>query len=168
MSRRRVFRGPCPLRSSLRLESGLRHGSRAWSLLLARFTDGAVVWAPFQFRLLGLLLVLSDGAGPARHRRHQRVRHGGIDKAALGIDARLIFLPSPGSEKGAAGMLDLGPDGVIRHWFPLRGQGVSPTEVHPDQPVGPLPGPRGIADRKSTRLNSSHHSISYAVFCLKK
>src|SRR6202050_5212722 len=28
--------------------------------------------------------------------------------------------------------------------------------------------PRGPADRKSTRLNSSHGSISYAVFCLKK
>src|SRR5580698_1624987 len=26
----------------------------------------------------------------------------------------------------------------------------------------------GGADRKSTRLNSSHMSISYAVFCLKK
>src|SRR5438876_8411999 len=26
----------------------------------------------------------------------------------------------------------------------------------------------GTADRKSTRLNSSHPSISYAVFCLKK
>src|SRR5689334_23694889 len=26
----------------------------------------------------------------------------------------------------------------------------------------------GMADRKSTRLNSSHSSISYAVFCLKK
>src|SRR5574337_378172 len=25
-----------------------------------------------------------------------------------------------------------------------------------------------LRDRKSTRLNSSHHSISYAVFCLKK
>src|SRR5574337_1338351 len=25
-----------------------------------------------------------------------------------------------------------------------------------------------VSDRKSTRLNSSHHSISYAVFCLKK
>ena len=25
-----------------------------------------------------------------------------------------------------------------------------------------------IADRKSTRLNSSHKPISYAVFCLKK
>src|SRR5689334_24383327 len=29
--------------------------------------------------------------------------------------------------------------------------------------AGPLP-----SDRKSTRLNSSHSSISYAVFCLQK
>src|SRR5699024_11499440 len=36
-----------------------------------------------------------------------------------------------------------------------------------DRPVRAAPhgGPR---DRKSTRLNSSHVSISYAVFCLKK
>src|SRR5438309_2767009 len=27
---------------------------------------------------------------------------------------------------------------------------------------------QAVADRKSTRLNSSHSSISYAVFCLKK
>src|SRR5438132_2128735 len=27
---------------------------------------------------------------------------------------------------------------------------------------------RGLGDRKSTRLNSSHTVISYAVFCLKK
>src|SRR5256885_8617916 len=27
---------------------------------------------------------------------------------------------------------------------------------------------RGVGDRKSTRLNSSHLVISYAVFCLKK
>src|SRR2546426_5582366 len=27
---------------------------------------------------------------------------------------------------------------------------------------------RGMGDRKSTRLNSSHLVISYAVFCLKK
>src|SRR5689334_23667871 len=32
-----------------------------------------------------------------------------------------------------------------------------------------LPAPRlAEEDRKSTRLNSSHSSISYAVFCLKK
>src|SRR5258708_31648953 len=33
------------------------------------------------------------------------------------------------------------------------------------QPPGPWQPP---ADRKSTRLNSSHQIISYAVFCLKK
>src|SRR2546430_7171510 len=31
-----------------------------------------------------------------------------------------------------------------------------------------LHGLRGCRDRKSTRLNSSHSQISYAVFCLKK
>src|SRR2546427_4693948 len=30
------------------------------------------------------------------------------------------------------------------------------------------PGRREARDRKSTRLNSSHSQISYAVFCLKK
>src|SRR3712207_7604440 len=34
-------------------------------------------------------------------------------------------------------------------------------------PVG-IPNNVGILDRKSTRLNSSHANISYAVFCLKK
>src|SRR5437867_5001223 len=35
-----------------------------------------------------------------------------------------------------------------------------------DESVGVLVGAPG--DRKSTRLNSSHRTISYAVFCLKK
>src|SRR5256885_5076568 len=34
--------------------------------------------------------------------------------------------------------------------------------------AAPGPGRRDAADRKSTRLNSSHLVISYAVFCLKK
>src|SRR3712207_7579211 len=41
--------------------------------------------------------------------------------------------------------------------------------------AGPFPSPVRLArelpdqlDRKSTRLNSSHANISYAVFCLKK
>src|SRR5436305_13954318 len=37
---------------------------------------------------------------------------------------------------------------------------------HAPQPPASLPRP--IADRKSTRLNSSHVRNSYAVFCLKK
>src|SRR5256886_10222685 len=32
----------------------------------------------------------------------------------------------------------------------------------------PGPATRAWSDRKSTRLNSSHSQISYAVFCLKK
>src|SRR5207253_3514235 len=46
---------------------------------------------------------------------------------------------------------------------PVRGKR-SYREQH--QEVHRLPG--GAADRKSTRLNSSHVAISYAVFCLKK
>src|SRR3712207_7444712 len=36
------------------------------------------------------------------------------------------------------------------------------------KPVLHRPGLRVEPDRKSTRLNSSHANISYAVFCLKK
>src|SRR5690348_17777265 len=44
-----------------------------------------------------------------------------------------------------------------------------PPPARASRPGGPLVSPwlRGT-DRKSTRLNSSHPSISYAVFCLKK
>src|SRR3712207_8580763 len=35
-------------------------------------------------------------------------------------------------------------------------------------PRRPSPCTRSAEDRKSTRLNSSHANISYAVFCLKK
>src|SRR3712207_7688203 len=38
-------------------------------------------------------------------------------------------------------------------------------DVHPDDAPDPDPNP---GDRKSTRLNSRHANISYAVFCLKK
>src|SRR5437867_6455964 len=38
------------------------------------------------------------------------------------------------------------------------------------EPAQPVPERVGVhpQDRKSTRLNSSHRTISYAVFCLKK
>src|SRR3712207_8964125 len=38
----------------------------------------------------------------------------------------------------------------------------------PDVDAEQAPLPAGSVDRKSTRLNSSHANISYAVFCLKK
>src|SRR5687768_18002283 len=59
-----------------------------------------------------------------------------------------------------------------------RGGGRDHVRVRQDQPLvvdhearaGRLRRLRGVedVDRKSTRLNSSHGYISYAVFCLKK
>src|SRR5207244_8445647 len=40
--------------------------------------------------------------------------------------------------------------------------------LHPPRPLAHGPLRRRPEDRKSTRLNSSHQIISYAVFCLKK
>src|SRR5690349_23646751 len=50
-----------------------------------------------------------------------------------------------------------GPAAIASHWGTRGDVSGCPTRVRPaDQ------------DRKSTRLNSSHVEISYAVFCLKK
>src|SRR3712207_7422566 len=43
-----------------------------------------------------------------------------------------------------------------------------PTLMRPLASVDLESGEAAQADRKSTRLNSSHANISYAVFCLKK
>src|SRR5690606_40468479 len=42
------------------------------------------------------------------------------------------------------------------------------TTSHPKEMTSRLIDAHGTLDRKSTRLNSSHVKISYAVFCLKK
>src|SRR5580765_53548 len=44
----------------------------------------------------------------------------------------------------------------------------SPSGCCSSHPCTAMRVPSGLQDRKSTRLNSSHPSISYAVFCLKK
>src|SRR3712207_8736890 len=45
--------------------------------------------------------------------------------------------------------------------------GALPTELQAHECGCEIP-PARFEDRKSTRLNSSHANISYAVFCLKK
>src|SRR2546428_6347048 len=45
---------------------------------------------------------------------------------------------------------------------------VSPQPRVHARPLQPLRSGNRRRDRKSTRLNSSHDQISYAVFCLKK
>src|SRR5947209_9821904 len=56
-----------------------------------------------------------------------------------------------GEQRGAAGRGVVHPGGLPGHVDAL---------LRPHRPAG--------RDRKSTRLNSSHANISYAVFCLKK
>src|SRR6266478_6887747 len=70
--------------------------------------------------------------------------------------------------------------GAILHSIPRADGGgrIAADPAEDADPVGHPNGPRerrdagGTAgspgDRKSTRLNSSHSQISYAVFCLKK
>src|SRR3712207_7412734 len=55
----------------------------------------------------------------------------------------------------------VGPERVRRRGVLLRGQ-----PAGGDDPLARRAVP--ARDRKSTRLNSSHANISYAVFCLKK
>src|SRR5688572_32455428 len=70
------------------------------------------------------------------------------------------------------------------HGHPDRARALLPRRVRPGEPdrdqrprrpagalrrhVGGAAGGELVQDRKSTRLNSSHSQISYAVFCLKK
>src|SRR5690242_20757833 len=57
-----------------------------------------------------------------------------------------------------AAVVGMSPRNLARHF--VRATGITPHEF--------IERARVDADRKSTRLNSSHMSISYAVFCLKK
>src|SRR5690242_21419335 len=72
----------------------------------------------------------------------------GPEQQHLGVQQRGRFLAAAVGEGGDVFVVDV-------HARALRGQGGERVDV-------------GGRDRKSTRLNSSHMSISYAVFCLKK
>src|SRR5256884_3474421 len=63
--------------------------------------------------------------------------------------------------------------GFVRAWLTLRSQSVVPAAVSHARYNALVffthwADVCGEEDRKSTRLNSSHGYISYAVFCLKK
>src|SRR2546421_12890210 len=80
------------------------------------------------------------------------------------LDRQVLEIPG----SGAPQHLDLRPALDLE-----QPHGVPPADAIVDRGVGEVDA-RGIGwrallrDRKSTRLNSSHDQISYAVFCLKK
>src|SRR3712207_7586647 len=62
--------------------------------------------------------------------------------------------------------LQVSPDDFAGYWNAAQAIAGIQVAVGANSPF--LFGKRLVADRKSTRLNSSHANISYAVFCLKK
>src|SRR5947208_6411606 len=59
---------------------------------------------------------------------------------------------------GSSGHADMRCAGTFKRWVGSLVPYAAPVPGRPDESI----------DRKSTRLNSSHQIISYAVFCLKK
>src|SRR5690348_616891 len=81
-----------------------------------------------------------------RHAYRQRCRQQG-ENDDVGTHRTLLIFLERRTQGGRCGLklpTRAGPESALHRW-------------------GAVPG-----DRKSTRLNSSHPSISYAVFCLKK
>src|SRR4051812_49831158 len=77
--------------------------------------------------------------------------------AGAGLDLR-VWNRSPGSAHALADVATVELDAAKA----VQGADVVVTMVWDADSVA------DVVDRKSTRLNSSHMSISYAVFCLKK
>src|SRR5690606_41712578 len=87
-----------------------------------------------------------------------------------------LFRSSPGQGRDRPS-LDEAPAGPPRETTPLRLEACRRAarpwrrapfaRARPPPPSGSAVPLRATKDRKSTRLNSSHVKISYAVFCLK-
>src|SRR5690606_42049877 len=91
----------------------------------------------------------------------------------LSLHDALPIFRSSGTEAGDLVMeFGAGP-GILTSALAATGARVIAVERHTgfvarlERRFGDDPGVR-VVDRKSTRLNSSHVKISYAVFCLKK
>src|SRR3989442_11918276 len=98
--------------------------------------------------------------------------------------ATFVYVSS--AEDGDIGLYTLQPDGSLQPGARFKAEKVvMPMTVSPDKrfliagvrskpfsaytySIDRRSGDRCCRDRKSTRLNSSHVRISYAVFCLKK
>src|SRR5699024_11964340 len=77
------------------------------------------------------------------------------------ITIAILTVPSTAAQKTTDEMVDAGVKGIM-NFTPIRLS--APADVR----VQNVDLATELQDRKSTRLNSSHVSISYAVFCLKK
>src|SRR5699024_1242808 len=130
---------------------------------------------------------LVEGLSDDRFAIYSKIHHSVLDgvsalrqlQSVLSDDPDNMDCPSPwGSRPGKPGREPARPRSMLRAGLETAEQlaGVAPAAVRianeafrEQRLTLPMQAPRTmLKDRKSTRLNSSHVSISYAVFCLKK
>src|SRR2546428_1134959 len=113
-------------------------------------TEGRKSWRSALKRISssGMRPLLGDGAPSQRRQAATSAWHRSFEKAACGTE--LLWLRILRSKTASAAA----PSG-------------GPSLERPSTRSG-RSGRLRTSDRKSTRLNSSHDQISYAVFCLKK
>src|SRR5690625_3420767 len=106
-------------------------------------------------------------SGDLAHRARKRFGQNFlVDHAVLDRIARAVH-PAPGQH-----LVEIGPGkGALTELLVQEAERLSVIEL--DRDLVPwlkirFERYKGFEDRKSTRLNSSHVAISYAVFCLKK
>src|SRR5207248_8121100 len=98
--------------------------------------------------------------------RRSAARRKRRERAAASAEAAPAPVPDAKWEAVLAAVheeVDRLPDALRTAFVLCELGGVPPAEA-----AGRLGWKPGTLDRKSTRLNSSHRTISYAVFCLKK
>src|SRR5258708_16951681 len=105
-------------------------------------------WQARALRSAAYVLLASTLCGPACARAKKSGRPGRVQTGLDVLEAQK-FVP-----------LRKKHIGLITNHTGLDSQGRSTVDL--------LTHVAGVQDRKSTRLNSSHQIISYAVFCLKK
>src|SRR3712207_7929078 len=89
----------------------------------------------------------------------------------LSLHDALPILAGPGHRSGPGVLARDEPDGPVRAREPRADPQARRAQHRRARDRGRRESPQlrvEGADRKSTRLNSSHANISYAVFCLKK
>src|SRR5256885_3975828 len=105
-----------------------------------------------------------SSSGCARTTRIVRPEKSGRDDALI---HRFVFVDHALDAEACDGLFANAPAIERKHGCEVRGHRVEVFEDHARHAFVNHLAHRAEVDRKSTRLNSSHLVISYAVFCLK-
>src|SRR2546421_11661841 len=146
---------------------GPKMAGQGWRMLMECLAAGRSISLPSSGTGYAKLAARATGAY-ARVRSQFKTPIGkfeGIEEALARIGGNLYVMDA--ARTMTAGAVDLGEkpsviSAIVKYHLTERGRAVGNDAMD-------ILGGKGIClDRKSTRLNSSHDQISYAVFCLKK